>query len=1005
MPNGPEKKKSQIGAPLPSARPPKKSVAFKPPEKGLPLEEVVYTRGPQEIKDARERWIEFERAATASGFSFEDARDAWIKHEREALLKEPEIPPLSPRVPASYPPTRPPAGGPLALMPPPTPPPLQPVAAHMTAEQQAEHDRIVREAQEVEKERQRGFFGSVLDPVTPTGFTPRPLFGYYSGIAPPVPAAEGPTFAETMEPLKILDVLGRGIRKLATGLPETQLAAPGEESRLLASIATDMLTDPLVAAGLMKGAVAGLRGIRGMLEDAVSVGLANQDPGVAQMFSRVRPEQLDNLAVEIQQELLEGGFKRVSPQYQRALVRFLSERGSVPIGRAYEGMFPMTPGGMYSQMGRALEAKLPGRLSKEQARQLLSDWVRKGDFKRQELQWSELDDWIGSLPRGTKLTKEDILDHVRKNELDVQVTVRGGDAVSSQYMAYVEGDPEKWSNYREVLIRLPSRSARFEGHFPMHDVVAHFRVVDRVVPDEITGEPRKVLFVEELQSDWHQKGRSRGYISTRQGEQLREARDELRRAQDAFDEVQEEHGYYSLNSAEDEVSNLQNQLDDQSIAVTEARDRVHELERQADEIAETAAEESDQMQLPGIDPGPPERPLHLQEEIDRAYEEIYRLEDRESDLERMHADMEEIYEEMSGAFSEVDDAQAEWRAIERTGMTPEGEPKPPVAPFGKTWPELSFKRMVQMAVDEGYDSLAWSRGSVQADRYNMAKQVHDLEWVKRPEAPADEDLFLRFRLKRDVEDNVMDAWHEKSVPMKGLNDWIGVDLADQVRAGGVSGRFENQELWMGGEKLRFFYDNEMKRTAQKLVKKFGGKVRVGSMGEAYSITPIPADAGDLFRWIDTEIPRLREQDRMLGRQQRTAERFPTRDRQAAIDAQNQLYDARAQIRARLASMRNAKSLQDINRVDNKILQRYMAANPDAPASYKVTDPTGRTRTETFNTLEKAKKGAAPEVWTVDITPKLRQAVTERGFPLYQILLGTTGAAGAAEAMSAHKKEQ
>lgn len=62
-------------------------------------------------------------------------------------------------------------------------------------------------------------------------------------------------------------------------------------------------------------------------------------------------------------------------------------------------------------------------------------------------------------------------------------------------------------NYREILLTLPENKDMFtEGHWSQKNVLAHVRIYDTT--DE---KNRKVLFVDELQSDWHQKGRERGY--------------------------------------------------------------------------------------------------------------------------------------------------------------------------------------------------------------------------------------------------------------------------------------------------------------------------------------------------------------------------------------------------------------------------------------------------------------------------------------------------------------
>lgn len=51
------------------------------------------------------------------------------------------------------------------------------------------------------------------------------------------------------------------------------------------------------------------------------------------------------------------------------------------------------------------------------------------------------------------------------------------------------------------------------GHYDEPNVLAHMRLNDRTGPD---GE--KILFVEEIQSDWHQKGRKQGYLTKNDAE-------------------------------------------------------------------------------------------------------------------------------------------------------------------------------------------------------------------------------------------------------------------------------------------------------------------------------------------------------------------------------------------------------------------------------------------------------------------------------------------------------
>ena len=47
----------------------------------------------------------------------------------------------------------------------------------------------------------------------------------------------------------------------------------------------------------------------------------------------------------------------------------------------------------------------------------------------------------------------------------------------------------------------------------------------------------------------------------------------------------------------------------------------------------------------------------------------------------------------------------------------------PNAPFKKTWDELTIKRMIKEAADNGYDAISWTPGEAQAARYDLSKQL------------------------------------------------------------------------------------------------------------------------------------------------------------------------------------------------------------------------------------------------------------------------------------------
>lgn len=101
----------------------------------------------------------------------------------------------------------------------------------------------------------------------------------------------------------------------------------------------------------------------------------------------------------------------------------------------------------------------------------------------------------------------------------------------------------KGTNYREIKLKLPQSSFVAEPyHFNKEPgILAHMRVTDREGPN---GE--KILHLEELQSDWHQKGRDKGYKSNASEEEIRKAYNAQEHNAVPFDELRPEDRAYEI---------------------------------------------------------------------------------------------------------------------------------------------------------------------------------------------------------------------------------------------------------------------------------------------------------------------------------------------------------------------------------------------------------------------------------------------------------------------------
>ena len=183
----------------------------------------------------------------------------------------------------------------------------------------------------------------------------------------------------------------------------------------------------------------------------------------------------------------------------------------------------------YSALTRGVESVSIPRGPREQWLGIIRNLAQKG-VKQAEIEWSGVEQWLRDAEG--PITKDRVLDYLRSQEVQVQEVEKGGE--DAKYGSYVLPGGE---NYRELLLTLPPRDTVTvlpsatpagwgdvdggnvgvevrgdrggdyrSGHFDEPNVLAHIRFNERTGAN---GE--RVLFVEEIQSDWHQAGRKTGY--------------------------------------------------------------------------------------------------------------------------------------------------------------------------------------------------------------------------------------------------------------------------------------------------------------------------------------------------------------------------------------------------------------------------------------------------------------------------------------------------------------
>ena len=154
----------------------------------------------------------------------------------------------------------------------------------------------------------------------------------------------------------------------------------------------------------------------------------------------------------------------------------------------------------------------------------------------------------------------------------------------------------------------------------------------------------------------------------------------------------------------------------------------------------------------------------------------------------------------------------------------QGKAGVPDAPFKTSWPELALKRMVRMAAEEGKSRISWTPGEAQAARYDLSRHVDSLEY--NPDT--------KHLIGRKQQGNINTTpLSQMNVEPKDLPGIVGKDVAEKLlqaprgadNIGGAYHELKGQDLKVGGEGMKGFYDNMLPKMIEKLGKPYGVKVK------------------------------------------------------------------------------------------------------------------------------------------------------------------------------------
>jgi len=387
---------------------------------------------------------------------------------------------------------------------------------------------------------------------------------------------------------------------------------------------------------------------------------------------------------------------------------------------------------------------------------------------------------------------------------------------------------------------LPAPTRFTQSHWDEANVLVHMRMSDRVGVNPKTGKPEKVLFLEEIQSDWHQKGRDRGYWDRKMDDAFKAKE---MSAKDALNALENKHGM-SISEAMQQRGDVARGLKGLDI---------HPHYRHL---------------TPGSSPAAPPRP---------GSPAARRLAEKRRPLIAEQKRLDGIIDEFTVARSKLDDLfEIKWKA--QADKVVEG-------PFKDTdeWVGLGMRRAIQEGVDGGYDRIAWGTGEQVAEMFDLRKHVSKIEY--------------------DQNIKSLKAWgldgdriiSETGITPEQLPDYIGKEPAERLLAQDSAGivaddyvitelkdsrglpmfrvegpyakthvtsreaaeRFaenfaedfnsririiEGDDLAVGGEDMLYFYDKIVPNAIKKEGKKLGG-IKIERIGlgqgspQSFAITP------------------------------------------------------------------------------------------------------------------------------------------------------------------------
>ncbi|WP_263082161.1 LPD5 domain-containing protein [Endozoicomonas sp. Mp262] len=376
-------------------------------------------------------------------------------------------------------------------------------------------------------------------------------------------------------------------------------------------------------------------------------------------------------------------------------------------------------------------------------------WVRRAVEATHRIDEKELNALKqGDIPAGISIKRHDNLSYLYDNKTMWQPFRNYKSGIQEPIGSMVDSRQAVIDDLIEqaeapALHPLPSHN---NFHWSEGNVLAHVRF-----QTFMDTENNKVLLIDEVQSDWHQQGREKGY-----SDPYRDAEDDKLRLT---------------------IKELNSDLAAIKAQKVNVESEIEQAEKSAVEAYQAWLKKNQ-----GYD-------------VDSQVSRLNKLKDKMMHDSRQRYN--KLYEAENNLIIEIKNHRKKVQAYNNAE---------PNAPLKQNWPNLVMKRMLRHAAENGFDRVAWTTGNQQARRYGNEETRH-LKTIKvRPAyiSRGDGGGFASGKVQLDIQTYDGSKLTVHSSPSL-LEDHIGTRLANEVRVqldkikAGLDKQFDNYQVVESGE--------------------------------------------------------------------------------------------------------------------------------------------------------------------------------------------------------------